>query len=87
MKSYSAFSSMLSSEFHKYLMEHEKEASQIPKEAMIIFRVEKDEGFNSWHEKTSLKNREKDQPVIYVEVKSWRKQSALEKVSITRAAV
>lgn len=84
MKSYSAFSAMLSSEFHKYLMEHKKDTSQIPKQAMIIFRVRGEEGFNKWHEETSLKNREKDQPVIYVKVKSWRKQSALKKVSITR---
>ena len=85
MKDYSSFSAMLSSEFHKYLMEHEKAAKRIPKNALVIFRIEGDENFNKWHEKTSLKNREKKQPLIYVNVKSWREKSALEKVSIVRA--
>ena len=82
MKNYSSFSAMLSSEFHKYLMEHEKTAVSIPKNALVIFRVECDENFNKWHEKMSLKNREKKQPIIYVNVKSWREKSALEKLSI-----
>ena len=85
MKEYSAFSAMLSSEFHKYLMEHEKEASQIPKNALIIFRVDGDEDFNLWHETVSLRNKEKRQPVIYVDVLKWRKKSAMEKVSIGSA--
>ncbi len=85
MKNYSSFVAMLSSEFHKYLMENEKTAREIPKGALIIFRVNGDENFNKWHEVMSYKNKEKNQSVIYVNVKEWRKQSVIEKLSITKA--
>ena len=85
MKNYSSFAAMLSSEFHKYLMENEKKAKEIPKGALIIFRVNGDEKFNKWHKEMSFNNKEKNQTVIYVDVKEWRKQSAIEKLSITKA--
>ena len=57
MKTYSDFLSLISSEFYKYLMEHEEAASRIPRGALVVFRVENDKEFNKWNEKTALKNR------------------------------
>lgn len=86
MGSYINFLAMISTEFHRYLMENEEFASKIPVNAMIIFQVEGEDDFNKWHEETSLRNREADQPVVYVYVKKWRKHSSIEEVSLAGAA-
>ncbi|MBN4049694.1 hypothetical protein JYT36_00540 [Bacteroidales bacterium AH-315-N07] len=66
-------------------MEPRNKAKGIPKNALIIFKLNNDEEFNKWHEELSLKNREPNQPVYYVKVNKWRNQSNLEKVRITKA--
>ncbi len=63
-------------------MENEEFADKIPANALIIFQIEGEEGFNNWHKETSLKNRETDQPVIYIHVKKWRKHSLIEEVNM-----
>ena len=82
MHKYTEFLAMVSTEFHKYLMENEEFADKIPANALIIFQVEGEEGLNKWHKETSLKNRETGQPVIYIYVKKWRKHSLIEEVSM-----
>ena len=82
MNKYAEFLAMVSTEFHSYLMENEEFADKIPANALIIFDVEGEVGFNNWHKETSLKNRETDQPVIYVYVKKWRKHSLIEEISM-----
>lgn len=86
MSSYSDFLTMISSEFHRYLMEHESFADKIPAKALLIFQVEGEEEFNKWHEGLSLKNREPEQPVVYVSVKKWRSHSSIEDVKLREAA-
>jgi hypothetical protein len=86
MKSYMDFLTMLSSEFHRYLMENENDAEKMPKNALVIFEVEGETDFNRWNKKTSLRNREKGQEVRYVRVRKWRKHSAIEEVSFVSAA-
>lgn len=73
---------MLSTEFHKYLMEKEEFANNIPANALIIFQVEGEGDFNNWHKSKSLKNREADQPIVYLYVKKWRKHSSIEEVNV-----
>lgn len=82
MKTYSNFLALLASEFQKYLIEHEQAAAQLPKGALVIFRVEHEDTFNQWNEKLALKNREKKQPIVYVDVKKWRTLSTIEQVNI-----
>ena len=82
MNEYAEFVTMVSTEFHRYLMENEQFADKIPANALIIFQIEGEEEFNNWHKETSLKNRETDQPVIYIYVKKWRKHSSIEDVSM-----
>jgi len=82
MNNYTEFLGMVSSEFHRYLMENEEFADKIPSNALIIFQIEGEDEFNRWHKEISLKNREKDQPIIYISVKKWRKHSAIEEIGL-----
>jgi hypothetical protein len=75
---------MVSSEFQKYLMENPRVERRIPKNALIIFQIEGEEPFNKWSKAVSLKNREKDQPVVTVVVRSWREVPFLEEVRVEK---
>ena len=86
MKSYEDFVTMLSSEFHRYLMENEEDAKDLPENALVVFQVEGESDFNRWNKEISLRNREKGQQISYVHVRKWRKHSALEEVSFVSAA-
>jgi len=83
MKSYGDFLTMLSSELHRYLMENEDYAKDLPENALVIFQVEGEADFNRWHKETSLRNREKGQQISYVHVGKWRKHSAIQEVSFS----
>jgi len=86
MKSYVDFLTMLSSEFHRYLMENEEYAKDLPEDALVVFQVEGETGFNRWNKETSLRNREEGQQISYVHVRKWRKHSAIQEVSFISAA-
>jgi len=85
MSNYTNFLTMVSTEFHRYLMENEEFAEKIPANALVIFQIEGEDDFNRWHKETSLKNRELDQPVIFVYVKKWRKHSSIEELKVAEA--
>ena len=86
MKTYADFLTMLSSEFHRYLMENKEIAKDLPENALVVFQVEGEKEFNRWNKETSLRNREKGQQISYVHVRKWRKHSAIQEVSFTSAA-
>ncbi|MFQ5707333.1 MAG: DUF5647 family protein [bacterium] len=86
MNSYSKVNSMFAFEFQKYLIEHPEIADQIPSNALIIFQIRGDENYNRWSYRTSMKNREKEQPVIRVTLNKWRETSSLEDLVLSRAA-
>ena len=83
---YIDFVAMLSTEFHKYLMENKEFANSIPANTLIVFQVEGEDGFNEWHKKMSLKNREEGQTVICVNVKKWRRHSSIEELNLVVVA-
>jgi len=83
MSNYTNFLGMVSTEFNRYVMENEKLAAIIPANALVIFQIDGEDKFNNWHKKTSLKNRETNQPIIYIYVKKWRKHSSIEEVNLT----
>jgi hypothetical protein len=85
MGEYTGFLAMISSEFHRYLMENEGTAAEVPAHSVVVFRVEGEEGFNRWHEDVSLRNCEPGQPVQYVLVKSWRRHSLIEEIEMVEA--
>jgi len=82
MGNYSRFLTMLSTEFQRYVMENEKLGEKIPLNAMVVFQVDGEDDFNQWHKNTSLRNREKDQPVILIRVKKWREHSSIEELHL-----
>ena len=86
MNNYTNYLAMLSTEFHRYIMENEEYAENIPANALVIFQVEGEDDFNDWHKNTSLKNREAGQPIIYVYVKRWRKHSSIEELEVEAVA-
>lgn len=63
-------------------MENEKFGEKIPLNAMVVFQVDGEDNFNNWHKNTSLRNREKDQPVILIRVKKWREHSSIEELHL-----
>ncbi len=83
MSNYSNFLAMVSIEFHRYLMENEEFAEKIPANALVIFQIEGEDDFNKWHKETSLKNRESNQTIIFVNVKRWRKHSSIEELNLS----
>ncbi len=82
MTNFANFVTFLSSEFHHYLMEHEPEVSEIPRNALIVFDVAGEPAFSQWHHEVSMKNREPGQPVIKVHVGKLHRRSAMENVEL-----
>ncbi|OHB71657.1 MAG: hypothetical protein A2W23_07390 [Planctomycetes bacterium RBG_16_43_13] len=82
MNNYFEFLGMVSTEFHRYLMENEEIANKIPVNAVVIFQVEGESDFNNWHKEISLRNREANQAIIYIYVKKWRMHSSIEDVNL-----
>ena len=85
MGSYNSFLAMVSTEFHRYLMENEELGEKIPVNAMVIFEVEGEDDFNRLHKENSLKNREQAQPVVLISVKRWRQHSSIEELHLAEA--
>ena len=85
MSDYNNFLTMISTEFHRYLMENEEFASGMPVNTLVIFQVEGEDDFNKWHKEKSLRNLEKSQPISYVQLKKWRKHSSIEEVKLLKA--
>jgi hypothetical protein len=83
MGNYNSFLTMVSTEFHRYLMENEKLGEKIPVNAMVIFQVDGEDDFNRWHKETSLRNREQDQPLVLISVKKWRQHSSIEELHLS----
>jgi len=84
MSDYNKFTAMLASEFHRYLMEDEEKARLLQENVLLIFQVEGEEDFNSWHKEMSLQNIEAGQPVAFVNLKKWRLHSVIEDMTLTR---
>jgi hypothetical protein len=85
MSDYSKFTTMLASEFHRYLMEDEEKARLMPDNAIIVFQVDGEDDFNHWHKEMTLRNREAGQAVTYVHLKKWRLHSVIEDMTLIGA--
>lgn len=82
MNEYNKLVALLSSEFNRYVIEHEELAPKIPHNALVVFQVEGENSFNEWSRNVSIKNREKDQPLIFVQVKKWRQRTCVEELDV-----
>ena len=87
MNDYNKFVAMISSEFHRYLMENEKSSDLLTSNSLVIFQVEGEDDFNRWHKGISLKNHEAGQTIAYVHLKKWRLHSVIEDMTFTEASV
>jgi len=83
MTEYSKLAAMISSEFNRYIMEHEEVATAIPQNALVVFQIEGEKGFNEWSRNLSLKNIEQNQPTVVVQIKKWRQKSYVEDLDMT----
>jgi len=64
--------SILVIEFDRYVMEHPEFAEKIPPNAQIVLQVEGDEEYNKWSRRLAERQREPDQPVVYVKIKGLK---------------
>lgn len=87
MESYKKMAALLSSEFDRYLLKHSTMAKKLPKNALVVFQVAGEGGFNRWSEKVALKYREPNQTVVYVKVTGFQTPSVLKDVMLKRVAV
>jgi hypothetical protein len=60
---------ILVTEFGRYVVEHPEFAAKIPQNAQIILQVEGDEEYNKWSRQIAERQREPDQPAVYVKIK------------------
>ena len=60
---------ILVTEFDRYVVEHPELAEQIPPNAQIVLQVEGDEEYNRWSIQLAEKQRERDQPFVFVKIK------------------
>ena len=63
---------ILVTEFDRYVVEHPEFAAKIPPDAQVILQVEGDEEYNEWSRRLAEKQREPDQPVVYVKIKGLK---------------
>ena len=62
----------LMTEFDRYVMEHPKFAAKIPHNAQVVLQIEGDKHYNIWSRNLAEKQREPEQPVVYVCVQGLR---------------
>jgi hypothetical protein len=59
----------LSFEFTRYLLDHPELEEKIPRGAQVVLLPDYDEDLKRFNLKTSQRQREKDQPIVYVRIK------------------
>ena len=63
---------ILVTEFDRYIVEHPEFALKIPQNAQIVLQLEGDEEYNEWSRQLAEKQREVEQPVVYVKIKGLK---------------
>ena len=61
----------LSFEFTRYLLDHPELEEKIPRGAQVVLLPDYDEDLKRFNLKTSQRQREKDQPIVYVRIKKF----------------
>lgn len=79
--------SILGKEFDQYVREHPEFAEKLPKGAVIALQVEGDKEFNKWSQKIAQEQAEKDQPIVYVNIKKLREaRSRIEELELAKTS-
>jgi hypothetical protein len=72
MNAYERRNAVLGAEFDRYVREHLRFASRIPKGAQIVLQLPNDPKFNAWARRLAKRQREAGQPVVLVTVQRVR---------------
>src|SRR5262244_717637 len=59
----------LVTEFDRYVRKHPEFAERIPDNALVDMLVKGDEDFNRWSQEGAKRQAEKEQPIVYVNIK------------------
>ena len=75
--------SMLVNEFDSYIREHPEVAQNIPDNALVVMLLDEDKEFSDWNRKNAQRMAEKNQPIIFVNIKKLRPiRSRIEELAI-----
>jgi len=66
----------LACEFDRYILEHPTFADQIPLDALVVLLPKYDRTLPEYNLRVAKKNREPDQPVVYVEIDRIKPQKS-----------
>ena len=87
MTKFERLNSVLGYEFDRYVMEHPDFAEKIPLGATVVLQLEGEDAFNKWARNIAELHRDKDEPILIVQVKGLRPpRSRLIRPVIARSA-
>jgi hypothetical protein len=66
----------LACEFDRYIFEHPTFADQIPLDALVVLLPKYDRALSEYNLRVAKKNREPDQPLVYVEIDGIKPQKS-----------
>ena len=72
MTKFERLNSVLGYEFDRYVMEHPDFAKKIPLGAVVVLQLEGESAFNKWARNIAELHRDKDEPILFVQVKGLR---------------
>ncbi|MCI0494187.1 hypothetical protein L0Z72_04200 [candidate division KSB1 bacterium] len=83
MNSYEIKNSMLVNEFDSYIREHPEVAQHFPDNAMVVMLLAEDEEFSLWNRRNAQKMAEKNQPIVFINIKKLKPvRSRIEELAI-----
>ncbi len=63
-------------EFDRYLLDHPKFAEKIPYDALVVLQPQYDRKLSAYNRKIALQNRERKQPLVYIEIAGLKPQKS-----------
>jgi len=78
--------SMLVNEFDSYIREHPEVAQNIPDNALVVMLLEEDVEFSQWNRRNAKRMAEKDQSIVFINIKKLKPVlSRIEELAIETA--
>jgi len=86
MNRFEVKNSMLVNEFDSYIRDHPEVAQNIPDNAMVVMLLEEDKEFSHWNRLNAQKMAERDQPIVFINIKKLKPiRSRIEELAIETA--
>jgi hypothetical protein len=64
--------SILGFEFDRYVLEHPEFAEKIPPDSIVVLQLKGEDAFNKWARNIAELHRDKNEPVLYVQISGLR---------------